>query len=68
MYSVHSSHRYRREIDSEFVRETGYELYYRIQVAPWLQITPDLQYITNPGALTSNDDAFVMGLRARLTF
>lgn len=68
VYSVHSSHRYRREVDSEFVRETGYELYYRIQVAPWLQITPDLQYITNPGALSSNDDAFVMGLRARLTF
>ncbi len=68
MYSVHSSHRYRREIDSAFVWETGYELYYRIQVAPWLQITPDLQYITNPGALSSSDDAFIMGLRARLTF
>ncbi len=41
---------------------------YRIQVTPWLQITPDLQYITNPGALSSNDDAFVIGLRARFTF
>ncbi|MCP4246986.1 MAG: carbohydrate porin [bacterium] len=68
MYSVHSSHRYRREIDRDFVRETGYELYYRFQVTPWLQITPDLQYITNPGALSDNDDAVVLGLRARVTF
>ena len=26
-YSVHSPHTYRREIDDEFLRETGYELY-----------------------------------------
>ena len=68
VYSVHSSHRYRREIDSHFLRETGYELYYRIQVTQWLQITPDLQYIATPGALSTTDDAVVMGLRARVTF
>ena len=67
-YSVHSSHQYRREIDDDFLRETGYELYYSIYVTPWLQITPDLQYIARPGALNTTDDAFVMGLRARVTF
>jgi porin len=68
VYSAHSSHRYRREVNSEFLRETGYELYYRIQVTRWLQLTPDLQYIARPGALSSTDDAFVVGLRARVTF
>ncbi len=68
VYSLHSSHRYRREVDSEFLRETGYELYYRIQVTPWLQVTADSQYIATPGALSTADDAFVMGLRARVTF
>ncbi|HUU85176.1 MAG TPA: carbohydrate porin [Phycisphaerae bacterium] len=68
LYSVHSSQQYRREINEALLRETGYELYYSIYVTPWLQITPDLQYIARPGALSSTDDAFVMGLRARLTF
>ena len=43
---------------------SGVELYYNVQVTPWLNITPDLQYV-NPGLgrLTSGDDAFVYGLR-----
>jgi len=68
VYSVHSSHHYRREINEDFLRETGYELYYRIQATPWLQITPDLQYIARPGGDRSTDDAFVLGVRARVTF
>ncbi len=68
VYSLRSSNRYRTEINGDFLRETGYELFYRIQVTEWLQITPDLQYIARPGALDTTDDAFVMGLRARFTF
>lgn len=67
-YSVHSSDRYRREINPDFLREAGYELYYKIQVTPWLTITPDMQYIATPGALQDTDDAFVLGLRARVIF
>ncbi len=67
-YSVHSSAHYRRNVDSMFLRENGFELYYRIQVTPWLTITPDVQYIARPGGDRATDDAFVMGLRARATF
>jgi porin len=43
---------------------TGVELYYNVQVTPWLNITPDLQYVRpGLGRLTSGDDAFVYGLR-----
>jgi carbohydrate-selective porin OprB len=51
-----------------FVRETGYELYHRILVGPWAQIAPDLQYTTNASTRRSNDETFVIGLRARRTF
>ena len=68
MYQVNSSHRYREEMNDQFVRETGYELYYQIQLTPWLTFTPDLQYIVTPGGLTTNTDAFVMGFRARVIF
>ncbi len=68
MYTARASDDYRLLIDDDFVRETGYELYYRIFIAPWLYVTPDLQYIRNPGARPSARDAFVAGLRARVTF
>ena len=43
---------------------TGVELYYNVQVTPWLNITPDLQYVRpGLGRLTSGDDAFVYGVR-----
>lgn len=68
MYQANSSHRYRKEINEDFIRETGYELYYSIQVTPWLTFTPDLQYIATPGGLSTTTDAFVMGFRARVVF
>ena len=43
---------------------TGVELYYNVQVTPWLNVTPDVQYIRpGLGRLTSGDDAFVYGIR-----
>ena len=68
MYSVISSQNYRDTVNDDFRRETGYELYYKIQVTPWLTFTPDLQYIYQPGGLTSATDAFVIGFRARVIF
>ena len=43
----------------------GVELFYNLQVTPWLNITPDVQYVRpGVGRLTSREDAaFVYGLR-----
>lgn len=49
-------------------RESVYELYYRIQIFPWLQITPDLQYIVNPGGTVDAHNSFVAGLRVQASF
>lgn len=48
-------------------RETVYEMYYSVQVAPWLIISPDLQYITNAGGDSNDGDAFVAGLRFKMS-
>lgn len=45
--------------------ETLVELVYRADLAPWLALVPNLQYIRNPGALLNND-AWVVGLRFEL--
>ena len=68
MYSVIASEDYREFVNDDFRRETGYELYYQFQLTPWLTFTPDLQYIYQPGGLTSATDAFVIGFRARVIF
>jgi porin len=47
--------------------EQGVELYYNIEVTPWLHITPDLQVVINPGG-GDNDVAIVYGLRTQLSF
>ena len=62
------SSQYRHEINSLADRETVYELYYAIQVAPWLVITPDVQVITNPGGDKNARDALVGGLRFKIVF
>lgn len=49
-------------------RETGIELYYRVEVFPWLAVTPDLQWIVDPGARGAYEDALVTTLRFRVTF
>lgn len=49
--------------------EQGVELYYNIEVTPWLHITPDLQIIVDPGAGFQNrDPAIVYGIRAQMSF
>ena len=49
--------------------EQGVEMYYNIEVTPWLHITPDLQVIVNPGGgFQDRDVAIVYGLRAQMSF
>ena len=62
------SEKYHDRIDDQFENETVYELYYAIKVTDWLVITPDIQYLDNPGARGDYKDAVVLGLRTRISF
>jgi porin len=50
--------------------EELYELSYSFQVNPWLMLRPDVQYVVNPGtfAYAQTDNAWVVGLQAKITF
>jgi porin len=49
--------------------EQGVEVYYNIEVTPWLHVTPDLQVIVNPGGgFQDRDVAVVCGLRVQMSF
>jgi porin len=56
--------------------ETFLEATYQLQVLPWWQIQPDLQYVINPGAGIANPNdptqriknELVIGLRTNITF
>ena len=56
--------------------ETFLEATYQIQVTPWWQIQPDIQYVINPGAGIANPNQptqtikneLVVGLRTNITF
>lgn len=48
--------------------EQGTELFYNIEVTPWLNLTPNLQVIVDPGAgFQDRDVAIVYGLRAQMS-
>lgn len=47
--------------------EQGVELYYNIQITPWMHITPDIQ-ILQPGRSNFSDTAVVAGIRMRIDF
>jgi porin len=48
--------------------EQGVELFYNIEVTPWLHITPDLQIIADPGGSDRHEVALVYGLRMQVSF
>jgi porin len=48
--------------------ESAIELYYNAQISPWLNITPNVQYIANPGGAKGISDAVVLGLRLQMRF
>lgn len=48
--------------------ESALELYYNALVTPWVNISPSVQYITNPGGNETVSDAVVLGVRAQIMF
>jgi len=65
---LRSSHLYRDRVNDSFTNETVYEVYYAVQVSKWMVLTPDFQYIDNPGAAGEYGHAIVAGVRARVSF
>lgn len=66
-----------RDFSADGSNEIGYrasgaerivELYWRIRVNKWLQLTPDLQFVQRPGGRGDAPTARVLGLRARIAF
>lgn len=49
-----------------FHSEQGVELFYNIEITPWLHFTPDLQVIANPGGTDKNDCSIVYGFRVQM--
>ena len=48
--------------------ESVTELYYNAQFSPWLNVTPSVQYIANPGGVKGVSDAVVFALRVQMSF
>jgi len=48
--------------------ENAFELYYNAVVTPWLNISPSIQYIANPGGDGTASDAVALGMRAQIRF
>lgn len=59
---------YRSRVNDQAGNETGYELYYAISITPWLVLTPDFQYVDNPGGNDTVSHAISAGFRIRVTF
>jgi len=59
---------FRRWRNPDSGNESYYELYYAIQVTPWFVVTPDIQYIDNPGGNDTISHAIAGGVRFRVTF
>lgn len=68
VYQLVASDELPRARPTAYHRETGVELYYRVLPVPWLAVTPDLQYIVEPGAVPTAGDAVVFQLRFRVSF
>lgn len=47
--------------------EQAFEAYYRVQLGPYIQVSPDVQFIQNPGYNKDRGPAEVYGLRIRLS-
>ncbi|MCE0499673.1 MAG: carbohydrate porin [Methylacidiphilales bacterium] len=48
--------------------ETVIEATYKVQIAPWWSIQPDLQYIVTPSGVQGSKNATVLGLRTTVAF
>lgn len=54
--------------DATAHREQVWEVYYDAKLTPWLNLTPNLQVIKNPGLRDNITDAIVIGVRAQMSF
>jgi porin len=68
VYQAIGSERFQDRVDSSFDGEAGVEVYYRVAVLPWLAVTPDFQYVVDPGGFDGAKDAVVFVLRVRASF
>ena len=48
--------------------ETVLEATYKVQLAPWWSVQPDLQYIITPSGVAGSKNAVVLGLRTTVAF
>ena len=48
--------------------ETVIEATYKVQLAPWWSVQPDLQYIVTPSGVEGSHNATVLGLRTTIAF
>ncbi len=48
--------------------ESIIEATYKIQIAPWGSLQPDLQYVINPSGVAGSRNAFVFGIRSVIAF
>ncbi len=48
--------------------ENVLECYYSAAVYPWLTLSPNIQYVGNPGGNKQISDAVIIGIRAQMTF
>ncbi len=53
-------------LPSIFHSEQGVEVYYNIEITPWLHVSPDVQVIMNPGGHDLNDVSVVYGIRMHM--
>jgi porin len=48
--------------------ESVLEVYYNIKITPWLNVSPSVQYVWNPGGADGVGNACVVGCRVHMTF
>jgi len=48
--------------------ETVMEAYYAVQVAPWLTVSPHLQYVADPGEIDEVPNAVILSVRVQAAF
>lgn len=54
------------DLPPAFHSEQGVELFYNVEITPWLHLTPDFQIIMNPGGTDAHDVSLVYGLRLQM--
>lgn len=53
-------------LPSPMMREQGIEVYYNIEITPWLHISPDFQIVMDPGGTSNVGTSLVYGLRIQM--